>query len=92
MTINREVSGACFRDDGGKDLGRHHLVDFQKARPGRVNLGNVGECRLGGGVSDTQSGEVDAVVYHVFAIEERARVPDVGCVATCAAQGVDDRQ
>ena len=57
-----------------------------------MNLGDVGAGRRGGGVSDTQPGEVHAVVHHVFAIQQRARVPDVGRVAACAAQGVDDRQ
>ena len=89
MTINREVSGARFFHNRGKDLGRHHLVDFQKACPGRMNLGNVGACRLGGGVCNAEPREVDTVVDHVFAIEQRPRVPDVGRVAACAAQGVD---
>ena len=55
-----------------------------------MNLGNVGAGRRGGGVRDTQPGEVHAVVHHVFAIQQRARVPDVGRIAARAAQAVDD--
>ena len=71
MTINREVSGARFFHNRGKDLGRHHLVDFQKTRPGCMNLRNVGAGRLGGGVCNAEPREVHAVVHHVFAIEQR---------------------
>ena len=69
MAVDREIPRTRVFHDRGKDLGRDHLVDFQKARPGRVNLGNVGTRRLGSGVSDTQPREIHAVVHHIFAIQ-----------------------